>query len=80
MEVDRVAQMGGVGREATPTWPRSAKRKRRFVEEIEPAASDPEEENLPEDAGNPSEVKTEENIPSESDGESEEGGLIDLMA
>lgn len=43
MQVDRVSQMGGVGREPVSAWPTAAKRKRRFVAELEPEP-DPEAE------------------------------------
>lgn len=46
MEVDRISQIGGVGRDATPAWQNSAKRRRKFVEEIHPAEA--EEEDQPE--------------------------------
>ena len=41
MEVDRVSQMNGVGREGSPSWPKRANRRRRFVETLE----DPENQN-----------------------------------
>jgi len=41
MEVDRVSQMNGVGREGSPSWPKRASRRRRFVETLE----DPENQN-----------------------------------
>lgn len=43
MQVDRVSQMGGVRREAVSVWPTAARRKRRFVAELEPEL-DPEAE------------------------------------
>lgn len=45
MEVDRISRMGGVGRDATPAWQNSAKRRRKFVDEVEPP--EPENEDLP---------------------------------
>jgi len=43
MEVDRISQMGGVGRDANPAWQNSAKRRRKFVEEIQPPESEEEQ-------------------------------------
>lgn len=51
MEVDRVSQMNGVGREGSPSWPKRANRRRRFVETLEdpdnqnPENEDPENED-----------------------------------
>lgn len=35
MEVDRVTQMGGVGRHEVVAWPRAGVRRRKFVEDVE---------------------------------------------
>ena len=35
MEVDRISQMGGVGHDASPAWQRSARRRRKFSEEVD---------------------------------------------
>jgi hypothetical protein len=69
MEVDRVSRMGGVGRESVPAWPKSALRRRKFVEEIEEPQIEAEDEDR-EDA--------QEAGPGESD-ESTTGEL-DVMA
>jgi len=46
MEVDRVSQMNGVGREGSPSWPKRANRRRRFVETLEdPENQNPENQN-----------------------------------
>ena len=46
MEVDRVSQMNGVGREGSPSWPKRANRRRRFVETLEdPENQDPENQD-----------------------------------
>ena len=34
MEVDRVSQMGSVGRDGVPAWPKPATRRRKFTEEV----------------------------------------------
>jgi hypothetical protein len=43
VEVDRISRMGGVGRDANPAWQNSAKRRRKFVEEIPPPEAEEEE-------------------------------------
>lgn len=43
MEVDRISRMGGVGRDATPAWQNSAKRRRKFVEDAQPTEAEEEE-------------------------------------
>jgi hypothetical protein len=35
MEVDRVTEMGGVGRHEVVAWPRAGVRRRKFVEDVE---------------------------------------------
>ncbi len=50
MEVDRISQMGGVGRDSNPPWQNSAKRRRKFVEEIQPPESEDDPPPEPEEA------------------------------
>jgi hypothetical protein len=43
MEVDRVTQMGGLGRHEVVAWPRAGVRRRKFVEDVEDLDGEPEE-------------------------------------
>ncbi|HSY03076.1 MAG TPA: hypothetical protein VK819_13010 [Acidobacteriaceae bacterium] len=66
MEVDRVTEMGGVGRHEVVAWPRAGVRRRKFVEDVE----DLDEEDLEgaaEAAG-------------EADAEDGHDGALDVMA
>jgi hypothetical protein len=69
MEVDRISQMGGVGREAVPAWTKSAQRRRRVTEE------DGEPEHHDEDAA--AEPSTEQELAAPED---PDRGLLDVMA
>jgi hypothetical protein len=50
MEVDRIWRIDGLDSKAQPAWQKSAQRRRKFAEEIEPLAEDePEEESSAQD-------------------------------
>jgi len=44
MEVDRISRMGGVGHEGAPSWTRDKMHRRKFVEEVEAAEDEAEQE------------------------------------
>ena len=72
MEVDRVTQMGGLGRDGVPAWPKSAPRRRKFTAEVEEEVSGEEEAETAEPAaGNEAESPEEEQ---------ESGRALDVMA
>jgi hypothetical protein len=75
MEVDRVSQMGGVGREATPSWPKNPARRRKFAEELPPAESDQDEEILVPQTSAEFEAEVGDLNPSEDD-----DGVISVLA
>ncbi|HEX4008094.1 MAG TPA: hypothetical protein VHX60_18110 [Acidobacteriaceae bacterium] len=50
MEVDRVSQIGGVGRDGVPAWPTGQVRRRKFVEEIAEPESEAAEDGSDEEA------------------------------
>lgn len=69
MEVDRISQMGGVGREAVPAWTKSAQRRRKLREEDgEPEHHDEEDT---------AELATEQEPATPED---PDRGLLDVMA
>ena len=72
MEVDRVSQMGGVGRDNVPAWPKATTRRRKFVEEIpEPETEEPGEDRVAE-TNNPE--------PDQPEPGEDRGGSLDVMA
>jgi hypothetical protein len=44
MEVDRIWRIDGLDGKADPAWQNSARRRRRFVEEVPPAEGEPDAE------------------------------------
>ncbi len=48
MEIDRISRMGGVGQDGAPSWTRDKMHRRKFVEEVEPAEDEPDQEETAE--------------------------------
>ncbi len=71
MEVDRVSQMNGVGRDNVPSWPKTANRRRKFVENIE----DPESE-----AGAEASEQEESAEKQPADQDNDRGGALNVIA
>ena len=84
MDVDRVSQMNGVGREATPVWTKSSRRRRKSVPG-KSTADDPEEENAgaesyPAESDLRGEPHVEDESAHDEEAEAAEGGSISLIA
>jgi len=78
MDVDRISQMTGVRREATPVWPKSA-RQRRKPAPTQPTVGDLEEEN-PGAESEAAEAQVEDEAEPEEEAEPTGGSRINLMA
>jgi len=77
MDIDRVPQMNGVGREATPTWPKSGQQRRKPVPTE--STGDPEAESA-ETEFEAAEAQAEDEMEPDEDAEATEGSRINLMA
>ena len=75
MDIDRVPQMNGVGREPAPVWPKSARQRRKPASTE--SAGDPENADTESEATEP---QVEDASPSEDDAERTERSRINLMA